>query len=139
MNRHIFAMLAALPLTAVCFCSCSSVTDAFLPVHKPDSLVYRSDIIISKKYDSVTFNNAEYVLNWKSNSEIYIPSDVKMYGAVVEGEKIEDKEKSKDVDIVYTSESCSNYIWLISSKEIDNDSVIIIPGDTEMYVKKEKR
>ncbi len=54
------------------------------------------------------------------------------------GNQIQKSEKSNEVDIVYISEICSDYIWLISSKEIDNDSVIIIPGQAEMYEKKEK-
>lgn len=62
-----------------------------------------------------------------------------MYGAVVEGESVEDKAKSRDADIVYTSKSCPGYIWLISSKEIDNENIMIIPGNAEMYVKKEKQ
>ena len=140
MKKRLSAMLAALSLTAACLCSCSFVTDAFsFSVHKPGGLVYRSDIIISKQYDSVSVNNVKYVFDWMSNSEIYIPPDIKMYGAVVEGESVEDKEKSRDVDIVYTSKSCPGYIWLISSKEIDNENVMIIPGDAEMYVKKEKQ
>lgn len=143
MKRKAFAMIAVLLLISLCFCSCSSVLDGLLlddnSVHKPDDLVYRPDIIISRNYATITVDDTEYSFILQLNPEIYIPSDVKMYGAVVEGETVEDKQKSSDTDIVYTSESCTDHIWLITGKTIENYSVMIIPGHTEMYEKKEIR
>ncbi len=135
-------LLAVLLIACGCLCSCSSIFRELLwddySLRKPDHLTFRSDILISKNYDTITVKNAEYGIAQVSDSEIYIPPDVKMYEVLADGETFEDKEKSGEFDIVYLSESCPDYIWFISSKDIDNDVVIIISGCTELYEKKEK-
>ena len=139
------ALLAEILLIIIFFTACITVgftiVDKALEeewsIHKPENLTYRSDIVISKNYDTITVGNTKYVPYREYNTEEYIPADVKLYGAINEGETVDDNIESEDFDIVYTSEICPDYIWLMSSKTIENKSVFISPGYLQMYVKKE--
>ena len=76
-KQKITSIVTVSVLMSVCLCSCSSVLSGLISddfsVHKPSHLVYRSDIVISKNYDTVTVNDTEYILFFREKG-------VKLFG-----------------------------------------------------------